>query len=471
MNAIALQRRCVRALACALLLAPVLVACTHAPVAEADLTPRLDGYLAGVYPPDEPGAVALVVRDGEVVFRRAYGLADIESGERLTPDHVLHIASITKNLTAAAVLQLVERDMVALDDPIADHLDGLPPAWSPITVRHLLTHASGLPEFTEIADIVPSESVYVHHDTILEKVAGLPLRSPPGTDWAYSNTGYLLLGRLLDRYGNQPWHATVTALAAPLGMSDTVYAGHGHPRLAPGHTRRAKVIERANTPTAIPDAAGAMLSTVDDLASWIAALEQGRVLGPASMAARTQRVRLEDGTHGGYGMGWMLTRFGPHDVQWHGGDITGYTSALLRIPERKLVVIVLSNTDRARERSLFVALRLAELTLGEDWSTRAQIPDQALRQLAGVYGDSSGNWLIEAREGRLWARSQAADKPTPLAALSMTEFEGEMGLRLTFQHDAASPAVRLVLRPVMGKERILRRAPVQAGGAASSPEE
>lgn len=215
-----------------------------------------------------------------------------------------------------------------------------------------------------------------------------------------------------------------------------------------------------DTPFAIPDAAGATLSTVDDLARWNAALESGRVIGRGLLRDSRQRVRTADGATGGYGMGWMLSSFGPHEVQWHGGDIAGYPSMMLRIPQDRLLVIVLSNNESAKERPMFVALRLAELALGEDWSKRPEVTTAQLQRLAGRYREPSGlAYRIEARDGRLFADDGGDRAPVELKPVSASEYEGHRGLRFRFALRGARPAEALVLRPIMGREQTLRRVP------------
>ncbi len=419
-------------------------------------TAEMDAYLRGVYPATEPGAAVLVVRDGRTVHRAAYGLADMASGRALMPDDLFHIASITKPLTAAAVLQLAEAGILTLDDPVASHLADVPAAWAGVTLRQLLSHTSGVPDFTETEGVTPPGAGYVHHDTILARMASVPVLGAPGEVWAYSNTGYLLLGRIVERHRAMPWErAMETHLFRPLGMRRTAYAGAPHPGLVPGHTSRGGRTVAATTPNAIPYAAGATVSTVDDLARWVAALDSGRILGVAARAESVRRIRMNDGATASYGLGWAVSTFGPREeVVWHGGDITGYSSMILRIPEARLVVIVLSNHDGGAGRPFFVAQRLAELALGEDWSPRAQVTAAELAPLAGTYrGADGGRYVVEARGARLFAL--AGDDPEWMAldAYSAADFVGGPGVRFRF----ASPAGRLVIHPTMGQDRVLER--------------
>lgn len=412
-------------------------------------------YLSGVYPAGEPGAAVLVMHHGRVLFRAAYGVADIGSGRALNPDDVFHIASITKTFTAAAILQLVDRGVLMLDDQVIDHLPEVPATWEQMTIRHLLTHTSGVVEFTEL---LPNHADYVHHDTLFAEVRTRPLVSRPGTAWAYSNTGYLLLGLILERHTGQPWGEYMEReLYRPLGMSRTVYAGHPYPRLIPGHYHNGAEIVRASTPSAVPYAAGATFSCVDDLARWVTALEQGELLSAAARTESVQRVRLNDDTTGSSGMGWLLSPFGPHEVHWHGGDIVGYASMLLRIPTERLLVIVLSNTEAAPVRPFFVALRLAELTLGEDWSSGVTITAEELEPLTGAYATEHGDrYVVEIKDGQVMMRD-GVDGEQELLPLSTTEFVGKMGMRIHFFLESTRLASAMLLRPVFGKEEIARR--------------
>lgn len=418
----------------------------------------IDTYLRRTYPADEPGAAILVARAGRVIVRAAHGLADIETRQPLTPESVFHIASITKNFTAAAVLRLVEQGVMSLDDRATDRLPGLPDSWREIRLRHLLTHTAGIVEFT---DLLASDTEDVPHETLFRWICERPPVRAPGEDWAYNNSGYLVLGRILERHGGRPWGELMQRqFHAPLGMRDTVYAGRPHPRLVPGHQQSGGRIRRVATPATIPHAAGATLSTVDDLARWIAALEAGEVLREATRAETMTRVQLNDGTTGSYGMGWAISAFAPQDVTWHGGGIAGYSSMLLYMPDRELVVVVLSNHEHAREPAMFVATHLAELALGEDWSPSAIVDARALTELAGEYRTGRGDaHVMEVRDGRLCVRLPGSPEPTPLAARSQTEFLGGMGLVFRFVRAGEGPATGVLLRPWMGKEERMTRVP------------
>ncbi len=419
------------------------------------LSTAIHQYLSGVYPADEPGAAVLVMHHGRVLVREAYGVADIGSRRALQPDDVFHIASITKTFTAAATLQLVDRGVLTLDDPVRDHLPEVPATWEDMTIRHLLTHTSGVGEFT---DFLPNHADYVHHDTLFAQARTRPLVTRPGTAWAYSNTGYLLLGLILERSTAQPWGEYMEHhLYRPLGMSRTVYAGHPHPRLIPGHYHNGAAIARAATPSPIPYAAGATFSCVDDVARWVTALEQGEIVSAAARIASVQRVRMQDETTASSGMGWLLSAFGPHEVHWHGGDIVGYASMLLRIPTERLVVIVLANTDAARVRPLFVALRIAEVALGEDWSAEVPITAAEVAPLAGSYATEHGDThVVEIQDGRVMLR-EGGEGAQALVPRSTTEFVGNMGVRIHFFLDSTGFASAMRLRPVFGKEEIARR--------------
>jgi CubicO group peptidase (beta-lactamase class C family) len=386
----------------------------------------MDAYLKATFPADAPGAVVLVVRDGKTLLRAAYGLADVERKTRLTPASVFHLASVTKTLTAAAILQRVERGQLSLDDDITKYVPDAPTHGRRITLRQLLSHTSGLFDFAEVdvgerrGGFTPAQIV----DLVREK----PPLFEPGTAWGYSNTGYALLGLTLEKLeGGTPWAQVMERqLFAPLGLRSLGEVAQPVKGLVPGWGKRKGAWRRFEpTQMTMPYAAGGLHGTVDDLARWSAALDAGKVLKPATLAQAFTRQRLASGAEATYGLGWMLTDDGPYRVQSHAGDIDGFQTILYRVPARGLTVVLLSNNDSA-ERHFLVAPRLAQLALGEDWAPRpVPLTEEALAAYAGAYRTADGRVLRVHREGTQLLLEEPGSPRRALVPLSPTELHAE----------------------------------------------
>ena len=311
-----------------------------------------------------PAVSVAVVKDGKVVKAKGYGLATVDPPRPATEKTVYQIGSLTKQFTAVAVLMLVEEGKVGLDDPIRKHLDGLPAAWDKVTVRHLLSHTSGIFSYTSADKFTDTpRNVYAPRD-LIALAADKPLNFAPGTDWDYSNTGYVLLGLLIEKAsGGKPYGVFVRErIFAPLGMKDT---GFNDPKAkiagrAAGYTLKDdKVAVSEPVDPSQPYAAGALLSTVVDLAKWDAALGSEKLLKPATWELAWTPVTVNGGEKRDYGFGWSVDTFRDRKRVHHGGGINGFVSYMTRFPQEKLTVIVLTNSEVSDPNGIATAVAAA----------------------------------------------------------------------------------------------------------------
>ena len=261
-----------------------LPAAAHAaqPPSDADIARQAQRLLADAYPASGPGAAILVARGDRVLYRGARGMADIELGVPLAPDQVFRIGSVTKQFSAAGLLKLVESGKVSLADPLSKYLKGYPNG-NAITVRQLLDHTSGVKSYTSLPGIMDGP-IRRDLDTaaLVDSFKGESADFAPGAGWAYNNSGYVLVGAVIEAASGQPWHRYLQqALFAPLGMTRTGYGDDT--AIIPGHVRGYSMRDGKPTPARYlsmtqPHAAGALVSTVDDLLRWNRALHEGLVL-------------------------------------------------------------------------------------------------------------------------------------------------------------------------------------------------
>lgn len=303
-----------------------------------------------------PSVAVAVVQDGKLVKSAAYGLADIELGVAATPQSVFQIQSITKTFTSAAILQLVEEGRLGLEDPVSRHLAGTPDIWKDITLRHLLSHTSGIRDF--INEPTASLRLEVTEEEVLRAAAERPLHFAPGERYAYSNTNYHLLAMILRRYGGA-WYGEVlkTRIFEPLGLTHTrplTLTGLVPGRVT-GYSWDGREFRRGGfvAESILSYGGGGVLSTAEDLTHWAAGLLDGKVLRRETLEQAWTPTRLNQGGTTGYGLGWGVTRVAGHrEVGHNGAHGTGFTSSLVVYPEHRLAVAVLDNRSGANPQAI-----------------------------------------------------------------------------------------------------------------------
>jgi D-alanyl-D-alanine carboxypeptidase len=317
--------------------------------AQAARTRALDAYVERTMAAHKlPGASIAVVKDGQVVVAKGYGLSNVEASTKATENTVYQLASVTKQFTAAATLMLVEDGKLSLDAKVAELVPGLPAAWSPVTVRHLLSHTSGIKSYTDVfgAQKTPDDKVFTK-DEIIALVADAPLQFTPGERFAYCNTGYYLLGLVIEKASGKKYGDFLAErIFTPLGMTSTGLDDYAdaRPQRARGYNAGDGGSEPApHTHPSQPFAAGALVSTVVDMAKWDAALNARKLLKPASYDAMWTPFTFNDGKKSVYGFGWQLDPYRTRPRQSHGGGIRGFSTFVARYPEEKVTVIALVN--------------------------------------------------------------------------------------------------------------------------------
>ena len=310
-----------------------------APHAPATIERVLDSYRAkGI-----SDGVVLIAINGRPVFRKAFGLANRESGIANTPGAEFRIGSITKQFTALAILQLAEAGKLSIEDPISKFVEGAPPAWRDVTVRHLLTHTSGIPDFAAM----PETETWTDRssDDLVRLVGARPLEAAPGARFQYDNTGYVLLGVIVQKVSGQALGDYLrTHLFTPLGMRRTGFVSDRViPHRASGYTKDGAGWHAAGWLSQVRQSgAGALYSTVDDLLRWDQALYDPKRVGLAYL-----KPMFTDYGHG-YGFGYVIDKQDGHPLWWHNGHVEGFSSILARYPADRLTIIALSNDDGAR---------------------------------------------------------------------------------------------------------------------------
>jgi CubicO group peptidase (beta-lactamase class C family) len=315
-----------------------------------DPWPPVVAKLQGEYPSNGPGAYAIVAQGDSVLFSRGFGVADIEHDVPWAADGVVRIASLTKQFTATAVLQLVESGKLKLDDRLGDVLPDCPPAWRVISLRELLNQTSGLTD--DLSPLMARLTSDLTPDQILALYRDQPLLSAPGSQWRYSNLNYWILGRIIELHGGQPYadyirrHVLTSAMTRTrYGSNDAIIPGRvrGYEPAADGSWSNARYFSAT-----LGYAAGGFISTPADMAQWYAALSRGDVLSPAMRALALTPGTTLDGKPTGYGFGWYVSQEHGILVARHGGSTFGFQSSIAWIPSCALFAGVFKNTNDTR---------------------------------------------------------------------------------------------------------------------------
>jgi CubicO group peptidase (beta-lactamase class C family) len=327
---------------------------------DAAISPRVDEYIhAEIQREKIPGLALAVLRDGQIIKVQGYGLSNVELDVPVKPETIFQTGSVGKQFTATAVMMLAEQGKLGLDEKIAKYLPEAPATWKDITIRNLLNHTSGIPDYGSDEDNAAKEAINLRadytEDELVRRFAALPLDFPPGSKWSYSNSGYVTLGVIIHKvsgmfYGDfleqhifQPLHMTATHIISEANIVSNRSSGY---RLDHGELKNQQWV----SPTLNTTADGALYTNVLDMAKWDAALGQQTLLKKSSYEEMYTPVHLSDGKTYGYGFGWGLTAVNGHPLIEHNGAWQGFTTDIARFvgEHDKLSVVVLTNLDGAK---------------------------------------------------------------------------------------------------------------------------
>jgi D-alanyl-D-alanine carboxypeptidase len=350
-----------------------------------------------------PGLSLAVLKDGKPVKARGYGVANLELGTRATPETVYQIGSVSKQFIAAGIVRLSAEGRIGLDDSIRKYLGDAPETWQAITVRHVLTHTSGLVRETAGLQLKAQSEM----DAIRAGYA-TPLAFAPGEKWQYSNLGYFVLAEIISRAAQIPWPRYLQErIFGPLRMdaTRTITVEELIPHRASGyHWMDHHQYRNAPIPPGVRPS-GAFLSNVLDLAKWDAALYSDRVFSPQQRELMWAPVKLNDGAERPYGFGWEVGKVGTHRQVRHAGTMLGFRSQLLRFPDDRLTIVVLTNATQASPEKIALgvaALYIPDLRPPQRTRTATKLVASVLDSYAGRYQLPGDRVLTVARrEGKL----------------------------------------------------------------------
>jgi CubicO group peptidase (beta-lactamase class C family) len=351
---------------------------------------RIDSIFAGVIQPNDPGVAVLVKQDGNILFEKGYGVADLRSHAKIDPETNFRLASFTKQFTAMAILLLIHDGKLHYDDHLTAIFPDFPTYGKDITVRNLLNHTSGLPDYAEIMDQQEksggpkwSPDHQIQDEEVLALLKAQPVgKFAPGTRWEYSNSGYVVLGLIVAKASGMPYREFLQrGIFAPLKMNHTVVYEKGKNTIsnrAFGHSKENdKLVETDQSSTSATLGDGGIYSNVADLAKWDEGLAKHTLLSEKEMQPALTPVKLADGSEPHwprnpqasgdppavlYGFGWFLDPYQGHARNYHDGGTQGFRTTIQRFPDDHLTIVILSNRTDINPNEL--SLKVAVLFLG-----------------------------------------------------------------------------------------------------------
>ncbi len=429
-----------------------------------------DAIVHETYKPDEPGAAVIVVKDGAVIYRKGIGMANLELGVPIEPDMVFRLGSITKQFTATAILMLMQQGKLALDEPIRAFFPDYPTHGENITVRHLLTHTSGIRSYTDMLEWRSLLRKDLTLQELIDFFKDQPMQFTPGQRWSYNNSGYVLLGAIIENVSGQSYERFLQShIFDPLGMKQICYdrperiirrRASGYDKVESGY------INAPYLSMTHPHAAGALAASVDDLAKWDAGLDSEQLLEQSILRQAFVSHRLLDGTDTGYGFGWVIGAYEGRRICEHGGGINGFRCHAIRMPDDHVFVAVLTNQGSKDPEA--PAFKLAAAMVGKPYvePARINLDGEALARLAGVYQyDASANVIITCEGQRLFAQFNQ-DPRFELIPIASNRFmlEPQRLAQVIFVDNPSGEAGAFEIKGRTGMAHTCKRVDVQAGG-------
>ena len=425
----------------------------------AALTAKFDEYLQAQAAHNGFMGTVLFAREGKPLFVKGYGFANVEWQIPNAADTKFRIGSVTKQFTSMLVMQLRERGQLKLEDSICVYLEPCPDTWKPVTIHHLLTHTSGIPTYTGLAEWRKVNMVPHTIDQMIGFFRNLPLEWKPGDKYAYNNSGYFLLGVVIEKVtGKKYEEALREMILTPLGMKDTGYDWSATiiPKRASGYMGAgAQLTNAAALDMQQPYAAGSLYSTVNDLLKWDQALYTNTLLPEAAKQIMWTPFLNN------YAYGWNVRQpsEASHGYKWtaHSGGINGFSAMIIRVPDAKLTAIVLCNNVTTAASA--AASDMLAIYFGKPYripQPPAKVSTALLDQYVGEYELKPGFTLTIARKDDQLTGQATGQDAIDFVAESDTRFRAKIGnIAVTFVKDASGKVTELILH--QGGDRTARK--------------
>ena len=414
-------------------------------------TKGIDAYFSEKISAAGPGAAVLVVKEGKVILRKGYGMANLELGVPMKPDMVFRIGSITKQFTAAGILMLIEEGRISLDDEITKFIPDYPTRGNKITIHHLLNHTSGIKSYDDLETFHSNIKTDFQPYDFMEIFKNEPMDFKPGEQFKYSNSGYFLLGIVIEKVSGKTYEEFIKKrIFEPLGMKNSYYDSHSRiiPNRAAGYQPTKNGFINADYFSMTWGyAGGALLSTIDDLWIWTRALYSGKVVSQKYFQLMTTPTKYAGGKIQNYGYGfWLNPLFGEKAV-YHNGGIFGFLTYVLYLPQKDIFVTVLTNALIVVDAP-FMGQWTGALLCGKDVKEKKAITldTKILDEIVGVYEISKGLCRTITREGtKLYSQKTNSRKLEVFASSETEVFYKDSFSHFSIVRDKNGKVIKMVM--------------------------
>lgn len=409
-----------------------LFAFTLSSVHSQNFTKEVDAYLNAEYPTDGPGVSFLIAKDGKAIYKKAFGMANMELNVPMKPENVFEIGSITKQFTAISILMLEEQGKLNIEDDILKYIPDYPTNGTKITIRQLLNHTSGIKSYTGMANFRALSRTDMSPKELIDVFKNEPFDFEPGTDYKYNNSGYILLGYIIEVVSKQTYADFLEQnIFKPLKMSSSRYGSKEDLILnrASGYSRSEDGYKNAAyLSMTLPYAAGSIMATTQDLMKWQNALNNHVLIKKENYKKAINGSALNDGTLINYGFGLEQGNINGSPIIQHGGGIFGFTTMGIYLPQEKIFISGLTNCDCKDIAGL--TMKIAAIVIGKpfpDKKDAIKLSETDLQKWVGAYKfEADIIRFITLKDGQLFSQREGST-PLPLYPLTKSNFIFENG--------------------------------------------
>ncbi|OEJ98932.1 serine hydrolase [Flavivirga aquatica] len=392
-----------------------------------NLEENIDALIRSTYKTNEPGASILIAKNGKTIYKKAFGLANLELNVPMTSDHVFEIGSITKQFTAVSILMLEEQGKLNLTDNITKFIPDYPTQGKTITIHHLLNHTSGIKSYTSMLQFKALARKDMMPTQIIDVFKNEPMDFDPGEKFLYNNSGYILLGYIIEVVSKQTYEEFIeTHIFKKLGMASSFYGNKTEliNNRASGYSKPGKTYVNADyLSLTLPYAAGAIMSTVDDLLIWQNAIVKNKLIKKASLEKAINGSQLNNGKQIPYGYGWVKNTINGSLSYQHGGGIFGFTTMGVYLPEEDVFVSGLTNCNCKNINTLVT--KIAAIAINKPYPTKKDViklSNEEKKKWVGSYELDNGLFVyITLKNGQLY-RHKDGDKEKKIFPISSEKF-------------------------------------------------
>lgn len=422
------------------------------------LVAACDAIFQQAYTNSSPGAAILIAKGDNILYRKAFGMANLELKVKMKPESVFQLASITKQFTSVAIMMLVEQGKLGLNDPLSKFIKDFT-RGNEINIHHLLNHTSGIKSYTNLPEFRTKTRMDMTPEEIIQFFKHLPLEFNPNEKYEYSNSGYLLLGYIIEQLSGMSYGEFIQKnIFDKLGMKHSYYADSYKiiPNRANGYQLYEGKYENAEyMSTTIPYAAGSLMSTIDDMFLWSKAIHHNLLISESSKRIALSNHRLANGKATNYGYGWAINEIAGVSSIEHTGGINGFTTSGIYIPDSNIYSIILTNIDDGKgpESSNIKAITTL---LGISIKERAivNLSESEMKKWVGAYQFDDVVRFITYDQGMLYSTREGG-RPLQLEPLANNEFRFKNSLT-TYQFSASNGQ-----KQVLYTDRILKKIGVE----------